>query len=143
MIKIFKRWLDRHAELQKQVEEEISAIEALTVEDAFNRAIDHIQKYPSDFEITLNESNRIPSLGLDPLTKQFFERYEEVYVIQGDARLRIFDELNTGRYLVCKCSMDDVEYSLENGGPSLVESKHKEEEPDRIKSIFHLILMSL
>lgn len=147
MIKKIKKWLDRHAEIRKEVDQLFEEIEALSIGDAYQRALEHIEKYPMDFEIVLNQSGMINSAQkFDSLTEEFFKKYEEVYVIQGDARIRLFDEKKSDQplcFVVCKCEMDDVEYAICNEDPTLLECKHEEEDSEEIKSIFHLILMSV
>jgi len=144
MIQRILNWLSRHSELSKEVDREFEAIEALSVEDAHRKAIEYIEKYPTDFKITLNDSDLVTvPQKIEQHMDAFFKKYKEIYVIQGDARIRIFTENEHHSLKVCKCDMDDVEYALEDGGPAIIQCKHKEEDPEKIKSIFHLTLMSV
>lgn len=146
MIKKIIGWLNRHSEIRNEVKKEMNAIEFLTIEDAYHQAINHIEKHPDYFEIILNKTGKVEeSKVLDPLVASFFSKYEEVYLIGEDSRIRLFETpngCNSGHPLVCKCEADGFEFRLEDGGPGLIEcNPEKGKDAERFKSLFHFILM--
>jgi len=126
----------------------MDAIESLTVEEAFNRVIDYIDKYPDDFEIKINQSGEVKNSDqFNPLSASFFKKYEEINLIGDDSKIRIFEDasqFNDNNVLVCKCKADDFEFCLEDGGAGLIERNPRNTNaPERFKSLFHFILRSV
>lgn len=139
-------WRAKHKEISEKVDKEFDAIERLSVQDACDLVMRKIEEYPQEFDVIPASDEHSEVLDdVDPTTAKLFSKYNEVYIVGVDSRIRLFVKPRLSKrqekLLVCKCEQDDFDLFLLDGGPEVAAYK-AEEEFDRFKSIYHFILIS-
>ena len=147
MIRKLLSCLSGHKEIRQNVDKEFAVIENLSVCDAYNSAVSKIREHQDLLEIIKNYSNDYGRLldSFEPYTKKFFEEFEEIYLPDGDSRIRVFGQIQKdaqSMVLVCQCKQDDADLLLVDGG-ALVQSFRNGKKLEDFKSIFHYILMTI
>lgn len=141
---VFKPY-STHQTLKEKVDDEFSKIENMSVAEAYSSAMLQIEKYSQCFEIIENDRPNDSVDSFDEYTARFFRKYKEVYIIDGDSRICVYEDKPTEAHagvLICKCLEDDCELFVEKDSP-LIHAYRRGKKIEDFKSIFHYILISI
>jgi len=139
------RWPSKHQLIEKKVDEDFAEVDRLSVAEAYKLVIKEIDKNDSIKARKSKVGSSVPSSEMDAISSSFFQAYEEVYLVDTDSRIKVFEDQppsDPRGKLVCKCPQDDFELWLERGGAAVV-AYQGNIRMDDFKSIFHYILVSI
>lgn len=145
LIKRIRLWFSIKRDLTLESDAELYEIKALSIDEAYRRVMEIIASYPESFEITQREPmSDFRSGYFDARTEAFFRNFKELYVIESDVKVSLFNDpvFHDGREhrLVARAYADDYSIIIAPSDPLVIEIREGSE-LERFDSLFHFILV--